>query len=341
MLFRSKEFAISHDRTIIGRKQEADIVLSNDTNLSRIHCQILQIGNQYFLKDMESGNGTWIGDSRIQEMTHLPVHMIFRIGQTFLCLLEDHESGPDWIKKTALPPTSRISEGGSLEKETKGRRKTITQAEIKRRGNSGLVEVSDMEQELLIASQVDPQGLRQIPEDISQARMLKQRLQVLQDISEALVGKLSPGELLDTVVEKIMAIVPAERVCALMARKDEKGAMKFFPVVTRTVEDTKEERKISRTLLEKVVSDKISLLIYDIHSDLDLKMRESIQASHIRSAMCVPLVHQKNVTAIVYLDAKEIKAFTQEDLEIITAIANQAALAFENRSEERRVGKGV
>ena len=46
--------------------------------------------------------------------------------------------------------------------------------------------------------------------------------------------------------------------------------------------------------------------------------------------MAVPLIDQDEVVALIYLDTTRIGAFTQEDLELVSSVANQAALAVAN-----------
>lgn len=49
--------SIIQDFVTIGR-QGADITISDDTSLSRIHCKIIKRGNSYSIDDMNSANGT-------------------------------------------------------------------------------------------------------------------------------------------------------------------------------------------------------------------------------------------------------------------------------------------
>ncbi|MGH7264473.1 MAG: adenylate/guanylate cyclase domain-containing protein, partial [Candidatus Rokuibacteriota bacterium] len=54
---------------------------------------------------------------------------------------------------------------------------------------------------------------------------------------------------------------------------------------------------------------------------------ESIHAYHVRSAMCVPLWSETDTVGVIYLDnLYDAHAFTEQELELVTAVANQMAI---------------
>ncbi len=71
----------------IGRQDGNDIVLA-DNKASRRHCVIEQKNGGFQLRDLESHNGTWVGENRILETT-LRVGDMLRIGDTYIRLLPD------------------------------------------------------------------------------------------------------------------------------------------------------------------------------------------------------------------------------------------------------------
>ena len=56
----------------IGRNEEADIVLDN-TNISRQHFKIKKDGNQYFIMDLKSANGTIVNDKNLTPGKPYPI----------------------------------------------------------------------------------------------------------------------------------------------------------------------------------------------------------------------------------------------------------------------------
>lgn len=77
-----KSFNITNIRTTIGRAQDNDLVI-NDLDVSGYHAVILLSGNNFFLQDKESTNGTELNGSRITQAPIQPGDEI-KIGTTRL-----------------------------------------------------------------------------------------------------------------------------------------------------------------------------------------------------------------------------------------------------------------
>jgi hypothetical protein len=58
---------ISVDRAVvlIGRSNDCDVILDTSTRISRIHCAVVQVNNEYFIRDLGSMNGVWCGGERV------------------------------------------------------------------------------------------------------------------------------------------------------------------------------------------------------------------------------------------------------------------------------------
>jgi pSer/pThr/pTyr-binding forkhead associated (FHA) protein len=68
----------------IGRAPSNDLTLSLDPVVSGNHARIVQKGNSYFLEDLGSRNGTYIGDEKITGRRKIQPGTLFIVGQTFL-----------------------------------------------------------------------------------------------------------------------------------------------------------------------------------------------------------------------------------------------------------------
>lgn len=66
------EYIITEDSVSIGSGASADIVIK-DSGISRLHARIIREGEMYFIKDMNSTNGTWINDRRISVYELCPI----------------------------------------------------------------------------------------------------------------------------------------------------------------------------------------------------------------------------------------------------------------------------
>ena len=81
----NKGEAISLDQAplLIGRGNDAAIRLDDDYVSTR-HARIASSGEQWFVEDLGSTNGTYVGTSRISQATALQLGTQVRIGKTIL-----------------------------------------------------------------------------------------------------------------------------------------------------------------------------------------------------------------------------------------------------------------
>ena len=88
---------------------------------------------------------------------------------------------------------------------------------------------------------------------------------------------------------------------------------------------------ISRSIVNHVLGQKKAVLSQDAGSDQNLPTSASIADLKIRSVMCVPLLTpDREALGIIQLDTSDRKQFLQEDLDVLAAVAGQAAIAIQN-----------
>jgi serine phosphatase RsbU (regulator of sigma subunit) len=89
--------------------------------------------------------------------------------------------------------------------------------------------------------------------------------------------------------------------------------------------------EMSKTVRDRVLLHRESLLIQDVQLDDKLRLQASIVAQRIRSILAVPLQTGEKVIGLIYLDSPHfIRPFTPEDLGLLTVMANIAAIRIEN-----------
>lgn len=100
----------------------------------------------------------------------------------------------------------------------------------------------------------------------------------------------------------------------------------------------KQEILLSSTIVNGAVQERASVLASDAFLDPRFSGSESIIAQGIRAAMCVPMIAHDKVLGIVHVDSRErVGAFTEKDLQLLKAIANQTAIAIENARLIRQI----
>lgn len=107
------ERVLDKERTLIGRKAGVDIRI-NDETTSKIHAQIVCVDGEYILQDLNSTNGTRVGDKTVQ-WHYLNAHDHIHIGGFAFEFLHEAKQKS---KKPKLPP--KLPEPVSLKKQDDG-----------------------------------------------------------------------------------------------------------------------------------------------------------------------------------------------------------------------------
>ena len=88
---------------------------------------------------------------------------------------------------------------------------------------------------------------------------------------------------------------------------------------------------ISTTVRDRILRQKCSLIISDTQLDDALRQQKSIVMHRVRSMMAVPLQTGDRVIGLIYVDnGSIIRPFLQEDLDLLTVMANVAAIRIEH-----------
>lgn len=77
--YQGKTLKLPKSTIKIGREKECDIRVP-DSDVSRIHCELVPRKGELFVVDLESRNGTYVNDISIQEETQLQPGDLLRIG---------------------------------------------------------------------------------------------------------------------------------------------------------------------------------------------------------------------------------------------------------------------
>jgi len=88
-----KEFAITKERTTIGRKAHNDIQVE-DPFLSGEHAVITLVDNEYVLEDLDSSNGTKVNGKPVKRQALKSADLI-GFGDYTLGFIEDAEHGAE------------------------------------------------------------------------------------------------------------------------------------------------------------------------------------------------------------------------------------------------------
>ncbi len=88
--------------------------------------------------------------------------------------------------------------------------------------------------------------------------------------------------------------------------------------------------RISTAVRHRVLNTGVSVLVRDTSLDDALRERRSIVKHNIRTLMAVPLHTSDQIIGIVYVDSPSLlREFTKDDLNLLTVMANVAAIRIE------------
>jgi adenylate cyclase len=170
-------------------------------------------------------------------------------------------------------------------------------------------------------------------------------LSELYEMSKALGSGFDLDRIFKMATDIIFRSTPADRVIALLSEtvvtEQTADDVKLFPIATRARDEKLEaharKMTIGRSITRKVMKDRVALLSQDAAADEQFAGVESIVSQGVRSTICAPLVTESGVHGALYADRLDpFSAFKPDDLELISAVAAQTAIAVENvRSHER------
>ncbi|HPR63227.1 MAG TPA: adenylate/guanylate cyclase domain-containing protein [Thermoanaerobaculia bacterium] len=166
-------------------------------------------------------------------------------------------------------------------------------------------------------------------------------LDILVQMARTLLTARDLNEVMAKIMDSIFDILPCDRGFIMLQRN---GELEPCFIKDRANELTSETLPISTTILNMVTKQHLSVITHDASTDERFEEGLSIRLHNIRSAMCAPLWSQDRVLGAVYVDSS-IKAgmFTAKDLDVLTALANFAAVAIEQSllqekfAEEQRI----
>lgn len=170
---------------------------------------------------------------------------------------------------------------------------------------------------------------------MSQQQLLEtqpsEKLRALLEISSALGRTLQEDTLLPLVSDILFETFRKADRCFVILRDE--ASEQLIPKVIKTRRpNTETSARFSKTLVRRVLESGESLLYDDAQSSGQMALSASIAEFRIRSVMCAPLINQDgNAFGLIQLDSQDrTRTFTKDDMNLLVAVANQAAVALEN-----------
>ncbi|MCH2109931.1 MAG: FHA domain-containing protein [Polyangiaceae bacterium] len=349
----------------LGRHPENSIQVL-DKIVSKNHCIIEVVDNQFILRDLGSLNGTYVNGARVEGQIALAEGADIALGQTRARFegagqLPQRAPTPVWNNspqgfqaapapqtRPQQPPaatadTAALPQPGAASAESEGGFRPLTQQPVvpgqvpssqrpvasgRRIGMQTRVDMNDNAPS--IGKQIDATNKGFVPYEKAAANpgQLQQdyeRLRLSHELSREIALERDLEVLLGKILETIFRFVRADRG-VIFLRDD---ADDLVPGASLRRDGTDNPIPVSSTIMSHVVRERATVLTHDAAMDFAASKGKSMILNRISSAIVAPLLHDDEIVGVLWLDSESLAQFQQKDLEIVTAIANQAAMFIE------------
>ena len=158
----------------------------------------------------------------------------------------------------------------------------------------------------------------------------RSQLSALMGVGNMINSSLGKEQVLEEVMDSLIALMHAERGFLMLRRRDGE----LIPVIARGIAHinlVEKEFAFSRTIVRRVADSCEPVLTTNAQEDPRFVDQVSIAAHQLRSIICAPLKIKDQLIGVIYVDNRaRTGIFRESDLELVSAFANQAAVAIDN-----------
>jgi adenylate cyclase len=130
--------------------------------------------------------------------------------------------------------------------------------------------------------------------------------------------------LLNKILISVFKFIRADRGCIFLKEKED-----LVPGASLRRDGTDAPITVSSTIMNHVMKERATVLTHDAAMDFAGSKGKSMILNRISSAIVAPLLHNDDILGVLWLDSETLAQFQQKDLEMVTAIAAQAAMFIE------------
>jgi len=260
-------------------------------SVSRRHCVIYRDGDEFKIRDLDSANGTFVNGIPVKEQAL---------------------SHSDHLRLGTIEFLFFTGEG---EEAT----------------SSHLVQLDDSNPVNQSSKQILPETLLPDTDRVLARAPEHERTQrhfgVLLKVATRINRLRHTQELVREILDSIFEVVPADRGAILLAQDDHE----FSSTHGKNRSDELRPVQVSRTVVQRVIDQGVTVLVNDIATSESLRTAESLVTARISSLMCVPLMLLEKIVGAIYLDSSDpLVSFDEGHLQLLLGIAGIAAVSLEN-----------
>jgi signal transduction histidine kinase/pSer/pThr/pTyr-binding forkhead associated (FHA) protein len=276
---------------LIGRSSEA--LPLTDTTVSRRHAELTPDDGRWFLRDLDSSNGTFVNGERISaDRVELSPGDQIRCGSTLMVFaVASDEDRP-----------SRVQILGPQDMD-------VT---VERRLNAN--------EDSMILAEPDP------------VKAATDHLRVIYELTALTASAIDRNALLERAMDLIFDEFRPDRGFILLRSDPTDPGGRLEPVVVRYRERPKTLDKdripVSQTIIQHTLSQGEGILSTNAMTDTRFRAGDSVQEYGIRSAICVPIQAGERIYGVLSVDSSLAQfTFTESQLRLLNAIGQHTGLA--------------
>jgi adenylate cyclase len=175
---------------------------------------------------------------------------------------------------------------------------------------------------------------KQVPTRIRRERIYRNLLTLYRIIEELVTPDRDLDDILEYMIDEIFEIFAPSQATVLLKGKDNT----VYPAKQRAHEGKEKLRPVSSTIQRQVLEERASVLTDDAAHDPSFNEIDSVILDDIRSVMAAPICSGEDVLGMMYVDkVGEEGGYENEDLDLLTSMGHQAALAIQRTRLTERI----
>lgn len=310
---QSVDIPLDKPQIVLGRLPDCDVRV-NSNMVSRRHAELCVDGDHITIRDLGSGNGTFVNGNRLGEET-------VSLGGGDRVKL-----GPVLIRVEGEgPPADPRCEGTNVVNQAKpaAAAPAVAPAPLAPVPTVAIDEADDADQMIRGASTIS-NGLGILEKNPAE------KLRGVLEITKALSNSFDSEVILPRILDSLFEIFPAADRGFIFMKEPVKGEIVQRAAKFRQEDD--DSFRMSRTIRNKVLEDREAVLSADASADSRFSGAESLMGMQIRSMMCVPMLDRDNAAVgLINIDTtNQLQSFTEDDLELMIAVAGQASMMYQS-----------
>ena len=158
----------------------------------------------------------------------------------------------------------------------------------------------------------------------------EEQIKALSKISKAIASDLYLEDILRLIVT-VTAEVMGSSICSLMLIDEKNNELVIRATQSMSEEyNKKPPLKVGEGIAGKVAKENKPMAVKDVTKEKEYKYKNIAEKEGLCSLLCVPLTVKGKVIGVVNCYTSTSHDFTETEIEVLTSIANQAAVAIEN-----------